>query len=173
MSDAERVLRLLTNASKGRPKHGESWPGKSPEYTSWGDMRARVLNANCPAFASYGGRGVTICERWNDFANFLADMGRRPIGTTLDRIDTFGNYEPGNCRWADAHTQRTNQRPHTFCRRGHPYVTRRGENFCLTCHARRGRDRRARLTRERLSLRGVTPGCWCQAGSLESKVHTA
>lgn len=73
-------------------------------------MKNRCLNPNATDYARYGGRGITICERWLTFANFLADMGERPEGRTLDRINNSGNYEPGNCRWATASEQQLNKR---------------------------------------------------------------
>lgn len=79
-------------------------------FASWRSMKQRCLNPTHHQFHNYGGRGVQLCERWQSFENFLADMGERPEGTTLDRIDIDGNYEPANCRWADVETQRNNCR---------------------------------------------------------------
>lgn len=73
-------------------------------------MRARCNNPNTNGYANYGGRGISVCPVWQTFANFLADMGVRPDGMTLDRVDSDGDYEPGNCRWATASQQRRNRR---------------------------------------------------------------
>lgn len=84
----------------------------SPEYRSWSSMVTRCENPRFKDFRHYGGRGISICARWREsFQTFLADMGPRPRGRSLDRIDVDGNYEPGNCRWATAKQQRQNQRP--------------------------------------------------------------
>lgn len=74
-------------------------------------MRTRCLNPNYTGYQDYGGRGVTICARWMKFENFLADMGTRPNGSTLDRRDNTRGYEPGNCVWSTPKQQRANQRP--------------------------------------------------------------
>lgn len=86
--------------------HGATKGGITPEYQSWRGMRERCVNPNHASYSRYGGRGVSVCSRWmHSFDAFLQDMGKRPKGTSLDRINSDGNYEPGNCRWADAKTQ--------------------------------------------------------------------
>lgn len=73
-------------------------------------MKGRCLRKNHHKYELYGGRGIKVCDRWMDFSNFLEDMGKRLDGTTLDRIDPNGNYEPSNCRWATPLQQRHNRR---------------------------------------------------------------
>lgn len=68
-------------------------------YHTWENMRQRCNNPNNTGYKWYGGRGIQICKRWNDFSKFLADVGERPKGMTLDRINGNGNYEPNNVRW--------------------------------------------------------------------------
>lgn len=83
----------------------------TPEYRSWQSMLTRCTNPSYHRFDRYGGRGITVCAAWaNSFERFMADMGQRPAGTTLDRFpNNDGNYEPGNCRWATPAQQRQNR----------------------------------------------------------------
>lgn len=81
-----------------------------PTWKSWEAMHGRCTRAKDISYPNYGGRGIAVCERWRSFENFLADMGERPIGMTIDRVDTNGDYEPGNCRWSTVLHQNRNKR---------------------------------------------------------------
>lgn len=82
----------------------------TPTYITWQHMRYRCANPDDDAYRWYGAKGVEVCDEWNSFEKFLEDMGERPEGMTLDRINPFGDYEPDNCRWADSETQHQNTR---------------------------------------------------------------
>lgn len=86
------------NSSVRKTTHGLSKSSRA--YHTWYGMRQRCQNKNSPKYPRYGGRGITVCERWEAFENFLQDMGEPPKGTSLDRVNNDGNYEPSNCRWA-------------------------------------------------------------------------
>jgi len=109
-NEKREMARIKRASKKKRFLHGHNRNAPTPTYMSWNAMRTRCVNPSHVAYKHYGGRGITVCERWNDFSLFLADMGERPENTSIDRIDVNGNYEPGNCRWADAKTQARNKR---------------------------------------------------------------
>jgi hypothetical protein len=96
----------------------------TPTYMSWMSMRHRCLYKDQASFARYGGSGIRICDEWLDFTNFLRDMGERPAGTTLDRIDNDRGYERGNCRWSTPKEQNNN-------RRDNIHLVVRGETFTV------------------------------------------
>jgi hypothetical protein len=104
-----------------RLRHGMS---NSRAFHSWSSLRQRCLNENCKSYKGYGARGITVCERWNTFENFLADMGEPPAGHSIERKDNNGPYDPGNCVWATATTQVRNRRTSTM-------VTREGKTLNL------------------------------------------
>jgi hypothetical protein len=106
-----------TRANKrscGKCNCQERWPN---EYQSYRSMTARCTDKKHKAYKNYGGRGITICLSWSqDFLNFLADMGPRPDGFSLDRINNDGNYEPSNCKWSTKQEQEQNKRPYGTCK---------------------------------------------------------
>lgn len=101
-----RVYGTFEKISRGQSKH--------PLYQVWSDMKGRCTRPSYKNYHRWGGRGITVCERWLEpkgkgFWNFVEDMGERPKGYTLDRKDVNGNYGPDNCRWASWHTQQSNR----------------------------------------------------------------
>jgi hypothetical protein len=105
----------------------------TPEYKVWRGVIQRCTNPKCPSWARYGGRGITVCERWREFENFLEDMGERPSGAhMIERTNNDGDYEPSNCEWATRPKQYRNRHDNRM-------LTHNGETLCLTDWATRGK----------------------------------
>ena len=99
----------------GKKRHGHTTATRqSRTYVSWASMLGRCVNPNNPAFKDYGGRGIKVCARWVLFDNFLEDMGDRPAGRTLERIDNAKGYSKDNCKWATKKEQQRNRRDTIF-----------------------------------------------------------
>src|SRR6267154_1332624 len=98
---------MVYKAGGSRQYHGGS---KTPTYRSWISMISRCCHEKDPAYKYYGGRGIKICENWFEFKNFIADMGERPIGTTIDRKNSDLNYEKNNCQWVSRKEQTRNRK---------------------------------------------------------------
>lgn len=106
--------------------HGKYGRQRTPSYMVWQSMRERCNNTESISYDRYGGRGISVCDRWNDFSAFLADMGERPsLSHTIDRVNNDGNYEPGNCRWATAAEQATNRSDNRM-------LTHDGKTMCVS-----------------------------------------
>lgn len=115
----------LEMLSKRQKTHGHTTnKTMSPTYHSWVGMMARCSNPNHRAYKNYGALGITICDRWHTFSNFLEDMGEKPPRMSIDRIDCKGNYEPGNCRWATSQEQARNKSNNAM-------LTANGKTMCV------------------------------------------
>lgn len=120
------VVEHIIEVGHKRRTHGEGKANRTIEYSSWNAMRNRCLNPNVEEYPNYGGRGIKICERWNDYRLFLEDMGRRPSTKhTLDRKNVDGDYTPSNCKWSTPTEQQRN-------RRGTMYVEYEGKKVSVS-----------------------------------------
>jgi hypothetical protein len=107
---AETKAKLAAYRGKRTSSYKHGYSG-TPTYVSWNAMRSRCRDVSNASYPLYGGRGITVCARWQNFEGFLADMGERPsLDHSIDRIDSDGNYEPGNCRWATRAEQNGSRR---------------------------------------------------------------
>jgi hypothetical protein len=112
ISDEARERMAVERTTHGHARSRTTGRAGTSTYYIWAAMIQRCTNPRCAAWKDYGGRGISVCARWREsFENFLADMGEKPEGLSIDRTNNDGNYEPGNCRWATASEQARNKRP--------------------------------------------------------------
>lgn len=115
MAPAEFKAVAVAASKAATTTHGHTANSSTPTdpasrtYRSWKSMKQRCLNPASPKYYAYGAKGIRVCARWLDFNNFLADMGVRPEGMSLDRKDNAGDYEPNNCRWSTKREQQNNR----------------------------------------------------------------
>lgn len=124
--------RLMNNGDINTVQKRREGQTEHPLYNTYGGIKKRCLQESDKDYPRYGGRGIKICDRWlgvDGFFNFIEDMGERPEGYTIDRIDVNGDYSPENCRWADINTQSLNK----------TNVKHRGVNFCKNINKYRAR----------------------------------
>lgn len=146
-----------TSCGCARRGRGAKDGKRTATYVSWQNMIGRCTNPNATGYDHYKKLGITVCERWRTFDNFLADMGERPDRSfTLDRIDNNGNYEPNNCRWATKQRQANNRRTNIL-------FNYRGAEYTLADLARA-----TGVQKETLRCRLVRPGGW----SVEDAINT-
>ena len=147
------ALESRSSSGKKHATHGQS---DTPTFSSWSSMMDRCLNERSRGYQHYGARGITVCEQWRTFLGFLADMGERPAGTTLERIDNGRGYEPGNCKWATKADQSRNR-----------------SSVRLTMEIARSIRADSRGSRELAALYGVTPATIraVRAGHIWRKVN--
>lgn len=135
--------------ASGMRKHGHNGLKRNPTYQSWAGIIQRCHNPKNRAYSYYGGRGITVCDRWRSYENFYADMGERPVGLTLERRRNDLGYSPDNCYWATRKTQMRNTRWNRL-------VTLSGKTQCVSAWAEElGITRSMVLTREKHSLAEV------------------
>lgn len=162
--------RRVSKCGKPVGQHGLT---NHPTYHIWGHMINRCTNPKNSGWKNYGGRGITVCERWLSVQNFIADMGERPPGTTIDRINNDLGYSPDNCRWASPREQSRNSRRNRW-------LTFKGKTQCLQDWARELGINRTTLSHRlkkhsvELALAGdgyERPGCgeWCRPGCVGCK----